>query len=74
MRTAPSEANVKTNRTTTTKSTYYKEWTFASNSVFFFEEEEEEEFVLVLEPLKKSYVDVKTTQMSIFVFFVTAGV
>ena len=44
---------------------------------FFFEEEEEEEeeeFVLVLEPLKKSYVDVKTTQMSIFVFFVTAGV
>ena len=41
---------------------------------FVFFEEEEEEFVLVLEPLKKSYVDVKTTQMSIFVFFVTAGV
>ena len=31
-------------------------------------------FVPVLEPLKNSLFDVPTTQMSIFVFFVSAGV
>ena len=31
-------------------------------------------FVPVLEPLKKSYFDVLITQISIFVFFVSAGV
>ena len=31
-------------------------------------------FVPVLEPLKKSQIDVPTNQMPIFVFFVSAGV
>ena len=31
-------------------------------------------FVPVLEPLKKSYFDVPTTQLSIFIFFLIAGV
>ena len=30
-KTAPSEANVKTNKMATTKWTYHKEWSFASN-------------------------------------------
>ena len=34
---ALSEANVKTNRTATTKWTYYKEWSFASNYFIFLE-------------------------------------
>ena len=45
-KTALSEANVKTNRTATTKWTYPKEWSFASNYVIFFGK-----LVLVLEPL-----------------------
>ena len=53
-----SEGNVKTNRMATTKWTYHKEW---------------RKFVPVLEPHEKSYFDVPTTQMSIFVFFVSAG-
>ena len=35
-KTAPSEANVKTNGTGTAKWTYHKEWSFASNHVFFW--------------------------------------
>ena len=34
-KTALSEANVKTNRMTTTKWTYHKEWSFASNYFIF---------------------------------------
>ena len=36
-KTALSETNVKTNRMTTTKWTYHKEWNFASNSFIFLE-------------------------------------
>ena len=36
-KTALSKANVKTNRITTTKWTYHKEWSFASNYLFFLE-------------------------------------
>ena len=36
-KTAPSEANVKTNRMATKKWTYHKEWSFASNCFIFFE-------------------------------------
>ena len=36
-KTALSEANVKTNRMTTTNSTYHKEWSFASNCFIFME-------------------------------------
>ena len=36
-KTALSEANVKTNRTANTKSTYHKEWSFASNCFSFLE-------------------------------------
>ena len=46
---ALSEANVKTNRMATAKSTYHKEWSFASNYFIFFGK-----CVPVLEPLKKS--------------------
>ena len=35
--TALSEANVKTDRMATTKSTYHKEWSFASNCLIFME-------------------------------------
>ena len=37
LKTAPSEANVKTNRMATTKWTYHKEWSFASNYLIFLE-------------------------------------
>ena len=36
-KTAPSEANIKTNRMATTKWTFHKEWSFASNYVTFLE-------------------------------------
>ena len=36
-KTALSEANVQTNRMTTTKWTYHKEWSFASNYFIFLE-------------------------------------
>ena len=49
LKTAPSEANVKTNRMVITKWTYHKEWSFAGNYLIFFGK-----FVPVLEPLKKS--------------------
>ena len=59
-KTALSEANVKTDRMATRKWTYHKE-------IFG-------KFVPVLEPLKESVFDVPTTEISIFVFFVSAGV
>ena len=68
-KTALSETNIKTNRMATTKWTYHKEWGFASNYLIFFGNS-----FPVLEPLKKSSFDVTATQMSIFVFFVSAGV
>ena len=36
-KTAPSEANVKTNRMATTKWTYHKKWSYASNYFIFLE-------------------------------------
>ena len=42
----------------TTKWAYLKEWSFASKVIYFFEK-----FVPVLEPLKKSWFDVPTTQL-----------
>ena len=42
---------------------------FCQSLVYFFGK-----FVLVLKLLEKSNFDVPTTQMSIFVFFVSAGV
>ena len=38
LKTALSEANVKTNRMATTKWTYHKEWSFASNNLIFLED------------------------------------
>ena len=64
-KTALSETNVKTKRMATAKWTYHKEWSF---TLFFLK------ILPVLEPLKKSLFDVPTTQMSIFVFFVSVGV
>ena len=49
LKTALSEANVKTNRMGTTKWTYHKEWSFSSNYLIFFGK-----FVPILEPLEKS--------------------
>ena len=69
-KTALSEANVKTNRMATTKWTYHKEWSFARNFFFFFFFK----FVSVLESFKKSSFGVPMVQMSIFVFFASAGV
>ena len=46
-----------------------KMWSFGSNYFIFFGK-----FISVLEPLQKSSFDAPTTQMPIFVFFVTAGV
>ena len=63
------ECVFKTNRMMSTKWSYRKEWSFASNDVIFFEN-----FVSVSEPPKKSWFDVPITQMSIFIFFVSAGV
>ena len=37
LKTAPSEANAKTNRMATIKLTYHKEWIFASNCFIFLE-------------------------------------
>ena len=66
-KTALSEVNVKTNRMATTKWTYRKELSFANGYFIFFEN-----LFQVLKLLKS--VNVPTTQMSIFVFFVSAGV
>ena len=48
-KTALSETNVKTNRMTTTKWTYHKEWRFCQKLLYFFGK-----IFPVLEPLKKS--------------------
>ena len=61
-----SEANVKTNRTATRSIT--KSGVFLVTTLFFGK------FVLVLEPLKKSQFGVPTTQIPIFVFFLSSGV
>ena len=72
-RTAMSEANVKTNRMVSTKWTYHKERSFASSYFFFFFK-----FCLSLgarsKELIRSWYDVPTTQMFIFILFVSAGV
>ena len=48
---------------------YYKEQSFASNYFIFFES-----FVSFLEPLVKSCFDVPTTQMPIFILFVSTKI
>ena len=60
-KTAILKANVKIIRMVSTKWTYHKERSFACNFFFFFEN-----FVSDQEPLKQSWFDVATTQMSIF--------
>ena len=52
-----------------TKWTYHKERRCASNYFTYFEH-----FSFVWEPLIKSWYDVPTTQMSIFLLYVSAGV
>ena len=66
-KTAISVANVKKNRMVNKKETY--KWIFASKYPIFFEN-----FVSAEKPLKKSWFDISTTQMSIFILFVSAGV
>ena len=61
-KTALSEANVKTNRMTTTKWTYHKEWRFASNYFIFLEN------LFQFKNLLKRVNDIPMTQMSIFGF------
>ena len=65
-KTALSEANVKTNRMTTTKWTYHKEWSFASNYVVFFWK--------ICSSFRTSQLDVPAIQTTIFVFSESAGV
>ena len=48
---------------------HHKEWSFASSHFIFFEN-----FISVKEPLIKSWFDVPTTYMFIFVLFVSAEV
>ena len=62
-KTAISEANVTTNRMVSTKWTYHKEWSLVSNYFIFLK---------ILFQFK-SYFDGPTTQMSIFLLFVSAG-
>ena len=57
---------IKTNRMGSTKWTYHKERSYTSNF--------SENFVSVSEPLKKTWFDVPTTQVSIFIHFTSAGV
>ena len=69
--TAISEANFKTNRIKNPKWTYHKEPSFASNYFIFWK------YCFSLycfKPLIKSWFDVPTTKMPIFVLFVNAGV
>ena len=68
-KTAISEANVKANRMGSTKWTYHKECSFTSNCFTFFEN-----FISVEEPITNSWFEVPTTQMFIFILFVSAGV
>ena len=67
-KTTISEASVKTNRMLSTKWTYHKERRFAVNTLFFWK------FCFSLKPLIKSWFDVSTTSMSIFLLFVSARV
>ena len=60
------KVNIRTNRIVSTKWTYHKGRSFASS---YFENS-----VSVSEPLTKSCLDVQTTQMSIFILFVSAGI
>ena len=64
-----SEPNVKTNKIVTTKWTYHKEQSFGSNYFVFLKI-----FFQLKNLLEKRQFDVPTTQMSIFVFFISAGV
>ena len=66
-KTALSEANVKTNRMGDTKWICMKERSFAT--ILFFEK-----FVSFYESLIKSWFDAPTTQMSIFMLSLIAGV
>ena len=68
-KTVTSEANVKTNRMVSTKWNYHKERNCASNYFFL-----KILFRYKNIPLVKSWVDVPTTQMLIFLLFVSAGV
>ena len=65
-KTAILEANVKTNRMVSTEWTYHKKRSFASKYFVFLK--------ILFESLIKSWIDVSTTQMSIFVLFVITGV
>ena len=64
-----SEVNVKINRMVNTKWIYHKERSFSSNYFNFLKT-----FVSVYGPLIKSSFDVLTTQMSIFLLFISAAV
>ena len=64
-----SEANVQTNRMMSTKWTYHKERNFTSNYFIFLK------ILLQFKNLlQKSWFDIPTTQMLIFVLSVSAGV
>ena len=64
-----SEANVKINRMVSTKWTYHKERSFSSNYFKFFKK-----IASVYGPLIKSSFDVLTTQIPIFLLFVSAAI
>ena len=68
-KTALSEVNFKTNKTGSTKWTYHKDWSFASNYFIF-----SKILFQFKKPHIKSWLDVPTTQMSIFTLFESAGV
>ena len=67
-KTSPSEDNMKANWMGSTKWNYHKERSFPSNYFIFLN------FFSVWNPLIKILFDVQTTQMSISILFVTAGV
>ena len=66
-KTAQSEANVKTNRMSSRQWTYHKEQRFASNYFIFWK------FCFSLRTPYKSWFEVPTTQMCIFILLVSAG-
>ena len=65
---AMSETNFKTNRMGSTERTYHKERSIASNYFIFLK------ILFQFKNLFNSWFDVPTTQMSIFILFVNAGV
>ena len=67
-KTALSEANVKTNRVLSTKWTYHKERSFASNYFILLK------ILFRFKNIIKSWFDVPTTQIPIFVIFVSVEV